>query len=735
MPRSEHRSVGTIKCVRCGRFAWEHRTRTGRKQIRLDQGHAARTRARELTTFIGVDGEGVTRADGTHDYVLLTVGTHSLRHTEPTGRLTWKEIFPFLYNCFEEDPHAAFVGYYLGYDFTQWLRTLNFSRGKMLFSKEGRMKRARNRSGNNHMPFPVHVGTEDDPYQWEIDILGMKRFKIRPGAGTDANPSIKNRNTWMYICDAGAFFQQSFLKTLKEFSESNPEIVSKEEYETIRIGKERRATAQLDKEMERYNLLECELLGRIMPLLNDGFKNIEINGLKSPIVLRRDKWFGPGQAAQAWMKNIKAPTTVDFIEKVPEFARNTGWLTYFGGWFEIFLHGLVPGTTYEYDINSAYPEQIAELPCLNCGSWDQGKTDHWDEVLRIGKTKRLMAVHALVQGSDPIGAMLHRNHLGRVLRPSQTLGWYWLHELQAAIRAGVVQRIRPDSWIAYEKDACRESCTPLPFHAMRDLYTERLKVGKKTPRGKTYKLVYNSTYGKTAQSQGHPTYANGIYASLITCGCRTKILDAIATHPKKTADVVMVATDGIYFRSPHPSLPLDDNALGLWSMKEKKNLTLFMPGLYWDDTAREALRQDKHVALKSRGVPAKNMARKILEADELFATLIDGPVKNWPTVPLALDFSMTTPGQAVDRGKWLTCGTISTKEIRTITANPVTKRCNGRKAHGIVTSDPYMVAPGGLFSEPYDRRFGDEREAQELSEAGMTPEGDTMQLASEELRE
>lgn len=727
--RAEHKCVGAIQCVLCGLFAWQHRTREGRKQerigrkqVRSDNGHRARTKARELTTFIGIDGEGVTRPDGTHDYVLLTVGKESLRHTGP-GRLTWKEIFPFLWECFEEDPHAAYVGYYLGYDFAQWLRTLTLSRAESLFTAQGKARRARVKSGGNRVPFPVHVGTESDPYQWEIDILMMRRFKIRPGVGTEANPHAKkNNHPWMYICDAGAFFQQSFLKTLKEFSQSNPEIVSPDEYETIRIGKEKRATAELDDEMVRYNLLECELLSRIMPLLNDGFKSKDI-------VLRREKWFGPGQAAQAWMKNIKAPTTQDFKERTPAWARKIGALTYFGGWFEIFLHGLVPGTSYEYDINSAYPEQIAELPCLKCGTWTQGTTPHWDEVLHAAKDMRLMAVHALVQGSDPrIGAMLHRDRHGCVSRPNQTQGWYWLHELQAAIRAGVVRRVKPIEWIAY--DGC--SCSP-PFVEMRDLYNERLKVGKKTARGKTYKLVYNSSYGKMAQSTGQPVFANGIYASLITCGCRTKILEAIATHPRKTQDVVMIATDGIYFRSPHPSLTLDPNELGKWDVKKKENMTLFMPGLYWDDESREALRQDKHVALKSRGVPGKNMARKILEADDQFACLPDGPVKKWPTVPLAIDFSMVTPSQALDRGKWHTCGTVSSTEIRTITANPVKKRCNGRRANGIVTSEPYMLAQEGLFSVAYDHRFGDELESEKLHDPGATPDGDAFILAREEL--
>src|SRR5690606_895113 len=107
-------------------------------------------------------------------------------------------------------------------------------------------------------------------------------------------------------------------------------------------------------------------------------------------------------------------------------------------------------------------------------------------------------------------------------------------------------------------------------------------VGKNSSHGKAYKLIYNSAYGKMAQSIGNPKYSNPIYASLITTGCRTMITHAIATHPKKTKDLLMVATDGVYFRSPHPSLEIDKSRLGAWDESIKRNLTLFMPGIYWD---------------------------------------------------------------------------------------------------------------------------------------------------------
>src|SRR5690349_8431198 len=101
-----------------------------------------------------------------------------------------------------------------------------------------------------------------------------------------------------------------------------------------------------------------------MTKLNEGF-------VEDGVRLRKDKWFGPGQAAQEWMKLIGVPTGEEVREAVPQWARDAARKTYYGGWFEIFHHGPVPGTSYGYDINSAYPAVIANLPCLLHGRWTQ----------------------------------------------------------------------------------------------------------------------------------------------------------------------------------------------------------------------------------------------------------------------------------------------------------------------------------------------------------------------------
>ena len=230
--------------------------------------------------FIGVDGEGVGRWKD-HKYVMLSVGDQSL--TDSTG-LTFTSIMDFLYTQYRQQPTASFVGFYLGYDFTQWFKTLPEGRARMLLTPEGRAKRQR-RTNQQLGPFPV---TWEG---WEFDILGMKRFKLRP-EGT--------KGQWMYVCDAGPFFQASLMSVIDPSKWEVP-VVTADEYAVLEEGKKNRDSAILDDRMRAYNTLENRILARLMGRVNTGL-------VAAGIRLKKDQWFGPGQAAQAWLTLIKAPS-------------------------------------------------------------------------------------------------------------------------------------------------------------------------------------------------------------------------------------------------------------------------------------------------------------------------------------------------------------------------------------------------------------------------------------------
>jgi hypothetical protein len=649
----------------------------------------------KLPVFLGIDGEGSGRG-AEHAYVLLGAGDSAVSDVSGLG---FGAIAGFLYSQFRSRPNAVWCGFFLGYDFTQWLKLLPEHKARRLFKPELRARRPVLNTDTGELesdprgPFPV---TWEG---WEFDLLGMKRFKLRPEAG----------GAWMYINDAGPFFQASLLSVIDPAKWDVP-VVTEAEYELVKRGKDNRDSAILDHDMVRYNALENEILSRLMDRLARGFA-------KAGVFLDKDQWFGPGQAASAWMAKAGVPDREMVHQAVTRNrpVRNPldlGRLSYYGGWFEIFAHGLIPGTSWEYDINSAYPHIISRLPCLLHGSWfvdNTGISDPRPDSYRL--------VHASVLGRDPVcGAMLYRDKDHRISRPASSSGWYWEHELAAGMRAGVIYQVNIKEGVRYDPCGCRP-----PLRGVAGLYAERLRVGKDTPEGKTLKLLYNSIYGKFAQSIGEPRYGNALYASLITAGCRTLILDAIATHPEGTNALLMVATDGIYFRSRHPALPVSAD-LGSWSESAKENLLLFKPGVYWDDNTRERIRDGRDPHFKARGISAKAFAESLAAIDAAFARW-DGvhrsssglPGRVWPAVKFTSSFSMVTCQQAIQRGRWDTAGSVDSIEL-VQDSDPSGKRGGLVNAGGIWRSFPH---PGGEESVPYDKAFGQP----DPDEYGITDDG------------
>lgn len=714
--------------------------------------NAARTVKNDehVVRFVAVDGEGINTVrystewveneDGfceeveirepSHEYVMLSVGDQTLHRNGES--LEHDEIFAFLYEQYLENQDAAFVGFFLGYDFTQWLKSLSEFEGWSLLTKDGIARRTPTKE-EARFPWPVRSA------DWEFDILGMKRFKLRPRVDyadrpekitnhKDGTMSVKRVHPykWMFICDAGSFFQASFMNVINPASWSDP-VVSPEEYEILKAGKADRATAEFGPEMERYNLLENDVLARVMDRLNRGFVSDDVR-------LRKDKWFGPGQAAQMWMTNVGCPTGEQVREAVPTYALNAARSSYYGGWFEIFAHGVVPGTTYAYDINSAYPTAIKDLPCLLHGTWREGRGK--PPKLRKGEIRLL---HGVITGYDdaPMGGLPHRTSEGAVLHPRNTSGWHWETEIAAGKRAKLVKSVDVDEWVSYKPCNC-----PPPLASIEGLYQGRLEVGKNSPEGKAKKLLYNSSYGKLAQSVGKPKFSNSVWASMITSACRTMILDAIATHPRGHSDVVMIATDSVTFYTPHPTLPLDGTRLGAWDATEHEYLSLLMPGLYWDDTSRERVRRGGAPKVKSRGVPARDLAAFIGEYDRQWSEMTQDDLDsdNWPKVRIPIGFAMLGAKLAAHRDTWERCGEVNYNETKLLSASPLSKRHIGyfdetcRPGHRIIRTLPYHEDFGGLETVYYDKLFG-EMSVSEMAEAAelLTQDGTAADVIREIL--
>lgn len=655
--------------------------------------------------FVGVDGEGVTLPDGSHHYVLLSVGDHSL---ERGGKhLHHDEIFEFLYYEFLDNPEAAYVGFFLGYDFTQWLKTIAEQRARRLLSPQGIASRLPTGNTGRVAPFMVQLGQE-----WEIDLLGHKRFKLRPFTPRGAKPE-----PTMYVCDAGPFFQTSLLNVLDPAGWPKSDYpISRADYDIILEGKSRRSTAEFDHAMIRYNVTENRALSQVMGHLNAGF-------VSAGVRLKKNQWFGPGQAASAWLNEHCNHTATEVRDVTPNEVLLAAQGSYYGGWFEIFAHGHVPEVSYEYDINSAYPYCIAKLPCLLHGVWRHSS---------VASTPWALSYCEPRTDNRILGSLACRSTDGNIFRPSRPTGWYWQHEIDAlkSIPGVYVEHRQKSQCWSYEPCDC-----PPPMRDVEELYQQRIALGtqgKNSPQGKALKLLYNSMYGKFAQSVGSPKHANPIWASLITSLTRTELLTAIGTHPHGVDDLLMVATDAVYFRSPHPGLHLSKTDLGAWDETTKRNLTLMMPGVYWDDNTRIAFKAGKAPKLKSRGISASALAACITQIDDLFTSF--DPTRtaaltepDWPTASIPLPFTMTSATLAVARHKWHTAGEVSTDSVRSLSSWPAHKRnpADTWWDRGVLRTARYDAT---WTSVPYKKDFGMKLHSTVDTDEMLSPDGDLTTL-------
>jgi len=620
--------------------------------------------------FRAVDGEGIG-----NEYVLLGVGQDQVEW--PDGLRRTGDVFEYLYEDFLANREAFYVGFYLSYDWNHWLSWLPYDRIAYLVDPILVAKRRRNIA--HAAPFPVrYVG-------WEFDWLPGKRLKFRPEEG---------KNPWMYLCDTGPFFQCSLLAALE--SRTDRETVTDEMVATIREGKEKRSTASLDDGMRAYNRLENFALESLLDEIDHSLRV-----LGTP--LGKTEYHGPGQASQKWILKQRGIEEANHrVMHLEDSVYNGVVASYYGGIFEITAHGHIPGTSYEYDINSAYPQQIASLPCV-CGEWEYS--------LHPDPTAVLTLVHGRFRGSDRwLGPLPFRASDRSILRPLRGSGWYWQHELDAATRAGLLDSFEPDAYVLYH--GCGHGRI---LADIAHLYQERVRVGKDTTIGKGCKLIYNSAYGKFAQSVGNPQASNAVYASLITAGCRVMILDAIATHPGRTNALLMIATDAVFFTTRHPSLILSSE-LGAWECKQRENLTIFKPGMYWDDKAREAIRAGEKPAFKARGVRAADFEKVVSDMDARMALFaVDGG--EWPALELPVRFAQVSIKQAYQRTKAqpealrdlafsATAAQVRTDLIVNQSSDPIGKRNTEHVIQGMMIRTFPYEGDVEVESLPYDERFG-----------------------------
>lgn len=457
--------------------------------------------------FIALDGEGCD-IDGIHRYVLLS-GMDSATGKVYTlrnesGIRTAKAL-----DWITSLPKCLKIGYSLGYDWQMILGDLEHPLLYYLHHRGGiRLTKHR------------------------LEWLPRKLLRI-------------DGHRWY---DVFAYFQTSFVRALETWGYPDKERLAR-----IAAGKADRGTFRIEDldEISEYNLDELCALIWLFNRLRDCVKAADLHARQ---------WYGPGDLAGSLLKHERVQN------HLPAFDDSLGLPGYYGGRFDMARAGWVENV-YSYDIHSAYPHAMRQLPSLadaTIGVVERFNPD----------TLALWHVRWNCPPSTLYPPFPWRAHQGNILYPYQGEGYYWTPEVAAAAE-------RLGAYISIDEGmAIFPRSTDSPFAFVPDLYSQRAAL-KAAGDGAhmALKLALNSLYGKLAQNIGtagkRPPFQSFVWAGLITSHCRAMVLRATLAAPEH---VLAINTDGILTDAPI-DLPMTD-ALGDWEYTDYDRALLLQPGLY-----------------------------------------------------------------------------------------------------------------------------------------------------------
>lgn len=472
-----------------------------------------------MKQVIGIDGEGIGRSP--HRYVLLAA-------SDATGDNQWSieskeglsslQCLSFLTDLAYENNGITAFSFSFGYDITKILQDLPDSIIYRIMRPDER--RSVMLEGGNERPAEQMWG------DFRINYFGSK-LTVRRGRRGGYRSDEKGLVIW----DVFKFFQGPFVKALEDWKVGDHDI------EFIQRMKKARGefTDERFDEVKAYCFQECRYLAQLVIKLTEAHERA---GLKLK------NYYGAGSTASALLDNLGikeivkreiqygAPASLEVNGK-PFTMRSAVMRAFFGGRFENSIIGPVEQPIYNYDISSAYPYQITQLPCLEHGLWryvtDRNELDNAPQALVVWQQDYSHV-------NNLWGPLPYRYSGGTIIFPTGGgSGCCYLSEFLQAEKMGV--RF-VGAWVLDQDCDCQ------PFKDIPFYYNERCKLGKDGP-GIVLKLGINAGYGKLAQSVGDPQYSSWVWAGMITSGCRAQILEAIMCHQDEM-NLLAIATDGIY---------------------------------------------------------------------------------------------------------------------------------------------------------------------------------------------
>lgn len=576
-PISLARSGRSLPCEPCAVKAPEHvpqgspcqvRTRSGalcnleETQHRKPRERPGRHTTKAEQPWVGLDGEGKT-VNGRHLYISLCYSNstgHKADEIVNEEGLSTEECLNFILSIPED---VKIAGFALGYD---WTKILEDMPTKLIYEL-------------THPNLRRHPKTNrPSPVRWKHYRLNLIATKLTVQSG------VRRRA----IHDIFKFFGTAFVPTLEKWDVGTVQI--RTEMQAMKDERSRFDRQNIEK-ICAYSRGETRSMAELAEKLVEAHNDVGL-----PLTM----FFGAGSTAATMLKEMRID---EEIVPLPKEVMSAARYAFFGGRFELSRLGEIQGPIYDFDINSAYPYQIWNLPCLKCGRWTWSKDEDRAKIASMALIRYGFASWS--QALPSWGPFPYRDSDGSIPFPiTSSGGWVYRDEFFAGKRLFPHVRF-VGAWV-YET-----RCQHRPFARIPKWYLARCELGS-DGRGYVIKLGLNSIYGKLAQTVGSRRYHQLVWAGLVTSGTRAQLLDMLGLH-EKWSDVLMMATDGVWsLRKVSPPPPCDTGtfkvkkALGTWGVEERpEGVFMARPGIYWllgdnQDYAKEA---------KARGIGTRDLWR------------------------------------------------------------------------------------------------------------------------------
>jgi hypothetical protein len=627
---------------------------------------------------------------------------HWLGHDDKRA-LTLVEILDWLTGLPEQYGPATFISYGFNYDVTMILQAVVDYMPNLAYRKVYEICKKERLGSGGAIKVKGHVFVGD----YAIDWIKGKRLVVKKFRDPkDPKAGFIRRIT---VYDVFGFYQSSFVKVIKSLEKLK--LATREEVATIERDKARRQNFDQVPlgEVKAYTELELRKLSLAAVKLRDGFDYMKI---------RLGSWSGAGAAAAALIhaRGVSDHYAGWVNKQDPSPEQLIAHAAYYGGHIELLKQGYSEAGVYVYDLKSAYPAEMQELPSMIGGRirrWnikDRPLGLDWFKVEASSKISaffirwRLPPFYAdratgKVHGV-PFFPLPYRLPGGGILFCSEGSGWYMRDEAIAAkrwletfvalglpgvavdglpcdIAPDVAKKIAPSLGVNSLPRRAKEhglnlliteaaffeaeEAQPHPYSFIPELYEERARLRREEPGNvaeQNIKLSLNSLSGKAAQSIGGsetapPRTACPWYAAATTAGTRRRVMEAALQNPHA---IVQFSTDGVVSQEPL-NLHIGEE-LGQWEAKRVAPGTpsvFLQSGLYTYRTEDEKL-----PTIKTRGMKRNYQTQEewlLQRVPAAWRTPSDpNEPRTWPTLDIEQTEFVTAGSAVAGRKRFETIG-------------------------------------------------------------------------------